>query len=467
MSKVGPGAPPPMPRTDNFNVGEARTGEAFGLPQMEGPEHSQASQKLSELNGILDNLGLGTLGGDVTPVSVQRGDASTSPNPNGEVRERATPVKDFFKKVGSGIKSFFSKVGHAISGAATKVGDFFKARFARAEPPIITQQEQRNLRNDALKNMAQQFEARYQEAIQDVPLEEVPSRADFLAELMPAPEGGADALDVNSPLYMGGQVSDIRENIGRIGTADQFHMFDAMMDVFEEMPSMSIAIDAMMDKEIDVLDNNPGSFLRGNSAYSKTEKLLARSLIPFSEMTANALEGAKQIFVDNADLARIGDVGIAMESLTPEQGAVLQEAANGVLDKLLDIDPETEGSFFNSIPQEFKDFLADQAGSIMSNEDLTGEQRQDAVEKLYVNAFFLRSSVGDMIANIASTPFKNSGSKTLGVKTMQLTQTFLNGVTDYTKKGNENSQAALDSLWDNHGESLTNFFHAVGMPEFE
>lgn len=464
MSKIGPNLTPPPTQTNNFNIDTATTAVPMGLPQGFGEmPQTQAMDSLAELNNILEFAGLGRLTSADTVSGVQVGNAHNAPDAGGEVRERATPVKDFFKKVGSGLKSFFSAVGNTIANAAGKVKDFFAARFARAEPPIITAEQKQSLRSDALKAFAEQLESAYESLPQDPPV----SREEFVARMMPTPEGGVDALNTESPLYFGDNFAEVRENTTPPHGEGKQAMFEAMMDRFEELPSLEVGLKAMMDKETGVLENNPGSFLRGNTAYSKTEKLFTRSLVPLEQMSTNLMNTQVATIKSHDHLGEVDGMRLGMTTINQEQADAVFGIANNILDALLDTNPGNEGSYLNLMPQEFKDYLSGQADALLTNPDIPEEEKQGAVEKLYANALFLRAGSGDLVTASTRVTDPGSGAQIVAVKSMQVVQTFLNGITDYTDKGNDLAQAGLDQLWETHGDRVTAFLHAAGMPEFD
>lgn len=476
MSKIGPGTAPPIPPSGQQVPGGADQPRT-GLPQgFDAQPRSKAMDSLAELNGILDFAGLGTLTDDVIPVS--RGSGRDAPNAGGAVRDRGTPVKDFFKAIGGAIADGLSAIGRAIGSAASKVQDFFAARTQGTAPTATAGQAAQTatpamqaptvskaaLAADALKMFADDLEKMYGKLPDD---DTKPTREAFVAGLMPGPEGGLDALDQGSALHFGDIFDETRAAMRRPSDADAAAMMDAMMDHMQTLPTLDAAVEVMMGSEIENLASNPAVFLRGNCAYSKTEKVLTKTIVPLPEIVNDTLAALADKLTEHRDLAVIDGVTIAMESLTPEQADAMFDLSDTMLTALLDTDPDNPDSYLNKIPGEFRDFVAAQAERILADDTIPRDVRQDAVEMMYANSFFLRSVLGEVSVAMAMTLPSDTGEKNMGIRTAQLTQTLLNGVTDYSAKGNDNAQGALDRLWDNHGDRVTAFFRAAGMPEFD
>lgn len=419
---------------------------------------TETPMTMDELDSVLGELGLPTFGpGD--EAKVRRGSGEDTPRQDGVARNRGESVKNFFKSVGSGIKSFFSAIGGAVSKAFDAVKDAAMAKF---DPQTrLTNERKHDVLLDICKKLTNDFEADYQTYLTTSPDEQKMTRTEFVAARMPAPE---DGIDTGSMTYVGKTIGPVREAMTDPLDEAKTEMRDVIMDRLEEFPTLDIATDGLFSDEMKKLDANPNELLRGNTAYTKMDKFMAVSSIPFNKVGERMLDEAKEMMGNDGHLGIVDGHELGAKDMSPEQATVMHRVADGILEKMLTIDPDDEKSLFNSIPQEYRDHLADKADQILNRPgNATLQERKDGIRMMYVNSIFLRGVNGDFSKSVAEG--LEGGDRVLVGRCMNLFQALLNGAENaFYNTSNEASGNCMRLISANHAPRLDAFLTAIGMP---
>jgi hypothetical protein len=455
-----------------------RISQDLGNTRTNTPDEAKSPEKLTlpQLNGILSELGLGTLGGDEEKF-VHKGKAEDTPRQDGAVRNRSDGVKSFFKGIGQGIGSFLSKIGNAFSNAFEAIKEAVSARIGgqantaniqgtQNAPTTKALDKQGQILKEFCEELGKSLEKGYQDYLANTQDDPPMGRTDFVKQQLPDPQGGRDGIDQNSMGHIGDRIDDVRTNISDVVDPGLNEMRHAVLDRLTEMPSVEIATTGLFNDELKALDTNAATFLRTDSPYTKLDKFVARESIPFATIANTILTSVGDQVQENGHLGNIDGRRMAMNSLTKEQGVAVLQISDSILQNMLDTDGNNPDSLISSIPQSYRDFLSEKANVIMGQTDVSLQDRQDAVKTLYVNSLFLRGMSGDLTAT-AVQKFPGSDNQTFMVQTMQYVQSFLNGLTAFPMgKGNDVAQEALQQTIQTHQPRLEAFLLAVGMPEF-
>lgn len=434
---------------------------------------SQEPMTLPQLNGILDELGLGTLGGK-TEKFVMKGSGEDAPRTDGPVGKRSDAVKEFFSEAGNKLGSFFSKIGkgfqtafEGIKGVVTSAVATIKEAFtAPAESKGRTESpELRERKNSVLKEFSEEFSktmeqeySSYKTSTTDDPPK---TRSEFLRNMMPAPEGGVDRT---GPGYIGDRLDFLGKTMAPTTDENLLQMRQAVMEFFTETPSLTVAHGKLFNAECEAFDSNPATFLRGNSAFTKLDKFMGLSAMPLTSLADGVLTGQKEKIDDYGHLGKVNDQRMGMKILNQEQASAVLEVGTNILNELLDLDPNKADSFANSIDQSYLDQLSSQAQQIVDNGNLSTEEKKSAMNMMYANSLFLRAMSPELI-NVGIKAYGGGDSQTFVVQTLQFLQTFLNGAADsFHEKGNETAVGIMNQLSQAQQPRLEAFFQALGMP---
>ena len=459
MGKVGEG---PRITTDMSNVGVSQTPQAESKPPL----------TLPQLNGILDQCFNFHLGGDVETLT-ERGSARDTPRQDGAVGNRADGVKNFFKSIGQGISNFFAKIGNAFSSAFEAIKEAISSRVnaptvqqqaptgqPQATTPTPPDKQVGNLL-DFTESLAKDLEVGYQNYLTGTDDAPPKTRAEFVKSQLPDPPDIDKGIDLQSPAYVGDRIGDVRAQIKDVADPGLNEMRQAVVDRFTEMPTLTIAVDSQFAADLKALDGQASTFLRGNTSYTKLDKFISREAIPFQTIASDVMQSVTEEIEGYSDLANIDGLRMGMSTLTEEQGAAALDVADKMLEKLLDTGTDGGPTYLGSIPDSYRDFLAERAEEIMQMPGLSPEDRQDAIKMVYINSLFLRGIAGD-ISTVSAKSFSGN-EQVFAIQVSQLTQTFLNGVTTMSK-GNDVAKDALQQIIATHQPRLDAFLKAVGMP---
>jgi hypothetical protein len=434
---------------------------------------SKAPITLPQMNGILDELGLGTLGGK-TEKFVMKGSGEGAPRSDGQVGKRSDAVKQFLNDAGDKLGGFFAKIGkgfqtafEGIKGVVTSAVTTIKEAFTasaeskgRPESP-----ELRERKNAVLKEFGEDFSkameleySNYKTSTQDDPPK---TRSEFLRNMMPAPEGG---IDRNALGFIGDRLDFLGKAMAPTKDENLQEMRQAMMQFFAETPSLEVTQGKLFQAECTAFDSNPATFLRGNSAFTKLDKFMGLTAMPLTSLAEGVLTGQKENIDQFGHLGMVNDQRMGMKSLTQEQAAAVLEVGSNILNELLDVDPNKPDSFANSIDQSYRDQLSAQAQQIVDNGNLSADEKKSAMNMMYANSLFLRAMSPEMI-NVGIKAYGGGDSQTFVVQTLQFLQTFLNGAADsFGDKANDTAVGIMNQLSQAQQPRLEAFFQALGMP---
>lgn len=445
-----------------------------------GTQHTEEAKTpdeltLPKLNGILDELGLGTLTDDVEPYA-KKGSAADTPRQDGPVRDRGESVKNFFKAIGKGISDFFSKIGSAFSTAFEAIKEAVTSRTATAETPTPTllpkvttsaedrQATQTGILKDFCRDLGNALETDYKTYLADTQDDPPMTRGDFVKQALPDPQGGADEVKDGSLGFIGNTIDAVRTGFKEGSDPGLNETMHAIFERFTEFPTLDIAASGQFSKEVgNLTEDNVGTFLRTDCAFTRLDKFEFQKSVPIKDVAQDAMESV------NSDIWRGGDIakdGLAVSSMDEKQCDVMFGIVDQILDNVLSTEFDEPQSFLNQIPDDYKDSLSEKAEEIMGNQNLSVDDKKQAVRNMYVNSLFLRGISPELVMT-APRRFGDDDMKSVAVTSAKIAQTFFNGNTTFPGgKGSPDADDMLQRLSDKHASRMDLFLVAVGMPAY-
>lgn len=425
--------------------------------------------------GVLNDIGIGNF--DVeekTPVA--KGDAADTPRQDGPTRQRGESVKNFFKAVGSGLGNFFGKIGSAFSTAFEAIKEAVTSRTATAETPTPTllpkvetsaqdrQTTQTGILKDFCRDLGNALETDYKTYLADTQDDPPMTRGDFVKQALPDPQGGADEVKDGSLGFIGDKIDAVRTSFKDGSDPGLNETMHAIFERFTEFPTLDIAASGQFSKEVGNLsEDNVGSFLRTDCPFTRLDKFEFQSAVPIKDVAQDAMESVNSDIWRGANIAKDG---LAVSSMDEKQSEVVGDIVDKLLDSVLTTDFDEPQSFLNQIPDDYKDSLSEKAEEIMDNQNLSVDDRKQAVRNMYVNSLFLRG-MSPELALTAPRRFGSDEMKAVALTTAKVAQTFFSGNTTFPGgKGSPDANDMLQRLSDKHASRMDDFLVAVGMPAY-
>lgn len=418
-----------------------------------------------QLNGYLEELGLPTFGRDIEKP--RRGSAEDTPRQDGPVRDRGEDVKNFFKAVGKGIGGFFAKIGRAFDKAfeAIKEAITHEKQKAAEQRQFVIEKRTEYLAT-ACKDLGKTFEEEFQAYTATTTDDPKMDRTAFVASRIPDPPGGPAAIDTQAMTYVGDIIDTVRDNPPDPEKPEHATMLGLVLDRLAQVPTLETVLSGRFEKELGCLDDDAGTLLRGNSAYTRLDKVLAVSVIPLNLVAQDIFNSVKGDMKAHSDLAKVDGVTVSASSMNAEQARAIQDISDKILSQILDTDTTNPKSFLNSIPQEYRDHLAQKADEIMQHPGTASvEDRNTAIKMMYSNSLILRG-INGAITEIGSKMPDESGAQKMLMQSLNSLQTYLNGASEpFKRRATPDAGLMMDHIVTTFAQPLEDFLQAVGMPK--
>lgn len=448
-----------MPLTPTTVPGSSTANAQFNASQVETPKQ-QLTDKQEQVLKALDSA-LPFFDASDYGVKADKGEARTPPVHTGGAKG-SNAVKDFFKSIGKAIASGFEKIGA-----------FFKSLGKTETAPTPTRYGDTNIplpdmRTADLKKAGGQLayafvsggEALLSKMVGDLStkLDAEMQRTDFKGT---TPEFVAKNLNFMATLgyaLEGDLGVEVRALIPQLRTnyADNPTAL-ALLDAIETYDFATHMQDDFT-KQIDELsgDDNPlGKFMRSNNVVSLGMFAMARA--DGYDMNKVANQILTPHMAEMADLQKslnkLEDHDRNKEVLTGSNATRMMDLTKSIL--LEALKTEGPGSLVDSFGEDHIQRLSDMAQQIADRDDLPKDVRNEAIQTLYIDQIFLRTTIPAL--------FNTAKSGTAEFSAVQLAQSIVNGAQGdkFTSEDMRNAYKAVAQEFRQH---FVDAMIAIGMP---